>query len=129
MPWWFNFANSIWWSKVPKALYRSIKTPQAIFPSSRAFLIFSVILIKVWDVEYCCLNPNCKSQFGAFKFTHFSYPALTLWYKAFFNRYLAAPQPTLGHYRGDSLTHLMLVTVFYIFDPKVTRNLITRFGP
>ena len=30
----------------------------------------------------------------------------------FFNCYLAAPRPTLGHYRGDSLTHLMLINAF-----------------
>ena len=46
-----------------------------------------------------------------------------------FNCYLAAPRPTLGHYRGDSLTHLMLITAFYIFDPKVTRSLVARLGP
>ena len=28
--------------------------------------------------------------------------------KCFFNSYLAAPQPTLGHYRGGSLTHPIL---------------------
>ena len=38
----------------------------------------------------------------------------------FFNCYLAAPLPALGHYRGDSLTHPMLITVFYILDPKVS---------
>ena len=47
----------------------------------------------------------------------------------FFNCYLAAPRPTLGHYRGDSLTHPMLITAFYIFDPKVTGSLVTRLGP
>ena len=47
----------------------------------------------------------------------------------FFNCYLAAPWPTLGHYRGDSLTHPMLITAFYIFDLKVTGSLITRLGP
>ena len=47
----------------------------------------------------------------------------------FFNCYLAAPRPTLGHYRGDSLTHPMLITAFfYIFDP-VTGSLVTRLGP
>ena len=47
----------------------------------------------------------------------------------FFNCYLAAPWPTLGHYQGDSLTHLMLITAFYIFDPKVTGSLVARLGP
>ena len=46
-----------------------------------------------------------------------------------FNYYLAAPWPTLGHYGGDSLTHPMLITVFYIFDPRVTGSLVTRLGP
>ena len=31
----------------------------------------------------------------------------------FFYCYLAAPQSTLGHYRGDSLTHPMLITEGY----------------
>ena len=35
--------DSIWWSPVSKAFCKSTKTPQAIFPSSRAFLIFPVI--------------------------------------------------------------------------------------
>ena len=48
----------------------------------------------------------------------------------FFNCYLAAPRPTLGHYRGDSLTHPMLITAFfYIFGPKVTGSLVTGLGP
>ena len=50
-------------------------------------------------------------------------------FSIFFICYLAAPWPTLGHYRGDSLTHPMLITVYYIFDLKVTRSLITRLGP
>ena len=29
-----------------------------------------------------------------------------------FNSYLAAPRPTLGHYRGDSLTNPMIITAF-----------------
>ena len=38
---------------------------------------------------------------------------------SFFNCYLATPRPTLRHYRGDSLTHSMLITTFN-FDPRVT---------
>ena len=60
IPQWHNFANSFWWSTVTKAFRKSRKAPQAIFPTSRAFRKFSVILIKAWDVEYCCLNPNCQ---------------------------------------------------------------------
>ena len=48
----------------------------------------------------------------------------------FFNCYLAAPRPTLGHYQGDSLTHPMLITAFfYIFGPEVTGSLVARLGP
>ena len=35
-----------------------------------------------------------------------------------FNCYLAAQQPTLGHYQGDSLTHPMLITAFLQFQPE-----------
>ena len=35
----------------------------------------------------------------------------------FFNCYLAAPRPTLGHCRGDRLTHPMLITAFVQFRP------------
>ena len=30
--------------------------------------------------------------------------------RSFFNRYGAALQPTFGHYRGDNLTHPILIT-------------------
>ena len=41
----------------------------------------------------------------------------------FFNCYLAAPRPTLGHYRGDSLTHPMLITAFFLhFRPEGHRE-------
>ena len=35
-----------------------------------------------------------------------------------FNYHLAVPRLTLGHYGGDSLTHLMLITVFLQFQPE-----------
>ena len=44
----------------------------------------------------------------------------------FFNYYLAAPRPTLGHYRGGSFTHPMLITAFLHNQPKVTGSLVTR---
>ena len=47
----------------------------------------------------------------------------------FFKLLLAAPWTTLGHYRGDSLTHPMSITAFCVFDPKVTRSLVARLGP
>ena len=50
--------------------------------------------------------------------------ALTAWFFFFFNCYLAAPWPTLGHYRGDSLTHPMLITAgfFLHFRPEGHRE-------
>ena len=39
------------WSPVSKAFCRSTNIPQAIYPSLRACLMFSVILIQVWSVE------------------------------------------------------------------------------
>ena len=35
----------------------------------------------------------------------------------FFNCYLAAPRPTLGHYLGGSLTYPMLITTFLHIRP------------
>ena len=36
----------------------------------------------------------------------------------FFIYYLAAPLPTLGHYWGDSLLHLILITAFLVINIK-----------
>ena len=36
----------------------------------------------------------------------------------FINCYLAAPQPAMGYYRGGSLIHAMLITMFSHFRPK-----------
>ena len=45
----------------------------------------------------------------------------------FFNCYLAAQRPALGHSQGDSLTDSMLITAFFIYaEPKVTGSLVTR---
>ena len=46
----------------------------------------------------------------------------------FFNCYLIPPLPTLGHYWGDSLTNLILITFFNDFDLKVTGNLMVSLG-
>ena len=46
----------------------------------------------------------------------------------FFNCYLAAPRPTLGHYRGDSLTHPMLITAFLHFRPEGHREPRSKVG-
>ena len=44
----------------------------------------------------------------------------------FFNCYFAAPQQTLGHYRGDSLTNLMFITAFV---KNVTESLLMSLVP
>ena len=36
----------------------------------------------------------------------------------YINCYLAAPRPTLDHYRGDSLTHPMLITLRFPFSTR-----------
>ena len=41
--------------------------------------------------------------------------------------YFASPRPTLGHYQGDILTHLMLITAFCQFRPD--DRLVTGLGP
>ena len=40
--------------------------------------------------------------------------------KDFFNCYLVASCPTLGHYQGESLTHQMLITALFSFNLKIT---------
>ena len=46
----------------------------------------------------------------------------------FFNCYLAAPRPTSGHYRGDSLTHPMLITAFLHIRPEGHREPRSEVG-
>ena len=43
----------------------------------------------------------------------------------FFNCYLAAPQLTLGYYRGDNFTHLILITAFEWFWLEGHRELLS----
>ena len=46
---------------------------------------------------------------------------LKYWLEArsvFFNCYLAAPWPTLGHYWGDSFTNAMFITALHWFQPE-----------
>ena len=45
-----------------------------------------------------------------------------------FNCYLAAPRPTLGYYRGGSLTHPMLITAFLHIRPEGHRKPCNEFG-
>ena len=46
----------------------------------------------------------------------------------FFNCYLAAPRPTLGHFWGDNLTHPMLITAFLHFRAEGHREPCNEFG-
>ena len=41
---------------------------------------------------------------------------------------MAVPQPPVGHYQGNSLTHPMLIIAFYIFNPKVTGESCSEVG-
>ena len=47
----------------------------------------------------------------------------------FFISYLAAPRLTLGHYWGNSLSHLMLITALFSFEWKTTRSLVADLVP
>ena len=58
--------------------------------SSHVFLVFLLL------TGYCRKKPLVPEEF-------------------FFNFYLATQWPTLGHYLGDSLTHLMLINIFLRF--------------
>ena len=53
---------------------------------------------------------------------------LVLLQKTFFNCYLAAPRPTLGHSQGDSLTNPMLITVFVHIRPEGHREPHNKVG-
>ena len=46
----------------------------------------------------------------------------------FFNCYLAAPRPTLGHYRGGSLTPPMLITCVLHIRPEGHREPRRKVG-
>ena len=53
-------------------------------------------------------------------------PVFVNWY---ISPFFEAPQPTLGRYQGDSLTHLVLITAFLQFQPKGHWEVRTRLGP
>ena len=46
----------------------------------------------------------------------------------FFNCYLAVPQPTLGHFRGDSLPNPMLITALLLIQPEGHREPRSEVG-
>lgn len=61
---------------------------------------------------------------------HYSISFIVWVFKYFFICYLGVPRPTLGHCRGDSLSHLMLITAFLsFFDPKVIGSIVKNLGP
>ena len=55
-------------------------------------------------------------------------PHIFFFFFFFFNYYLAAPRPTSGHYRGDSLTHPMLITAFVHVRPEGHREPRSEVG-
>ena len=90
--------------------------------------------VQVWISKWrsTFLIPLIKSfhALTTFKIAPSPPRPLSVAWVSFFNCYLAAPRPTLGHCRGGSLTNQMLITVFDSwFEPKVTVGFITRVGP
>ena len=53
---------------------------------------------------------------------------LFFFYFYFFNCYLASSRPTLGHYRGGSLTHLMLITCVFTYSARGSPGASWRVG-
>ena len=49
-------------------------------------------------------------------------------YWKFFSCYLAAPRPTLGHYRGASLSHPILISAFLHIWPEFHREPCNEVG-
>ena len=54
----YNFDRRISWSTVSNASWRSRNTQHVVFPLSIAFLIFSVIAMHAWFVEWRLRKPN-----------------------------------------------------------------------
>ena len=80
------------------------------------------VTYKTGDYKKTAVLQLCPNKQKCFIF-HLSMMRGTI----FFNFYLAA---SLVHYRGDSLTHPMLITRYLIdFDPKITGSHVLRSGP
>ena len=56
------------------------------------------------------------------------YTYIYIIYIYIFNCYLAAPRPTLGHYRGGSLTQPMLITCVLHIRPEGHREVNNEVG-
>ena len=86
----------------------------------------NLTLENIAEIDYIHAN----NVFKTFKLNNLGdYHDLYFFFFFLFNCCLVAPRPTSGHYRGDNLTHPMLITAFYIFDPRVTGSLVARLGP
>ena len=53
----------------------------------------------------------------------------TVFVNLYISPFFATSQPTLGHYRVDSLTHLMLIIAFLQFQPKAHGEPCNKLGP
>ena len=53
--------------------------------------------------------------------------AATFW-QHFFNQLSSCPKPTLRHWWRDSLNHLMLISVYYLIQPKGHRAPHNKVG-
>ena len=59
----------------------------------------------------------------------FNINEINIGFLLFCNSYLAAPLPTLGKYRGDSLTHPALITAYLQFWPEGHLEPCDEIGP
>ena len=78
---------------------------------------------------FCWGNYELTRQFVSINLTEISSKEVKIFVSIhFFNCYLAAPQPTLGHYWGGSLTHLMLITCVLHIRPKSHQESCSEVG-
>ena len=77
------------------------------FVMNKKFLVQSIIITLIYLLAIFVVQ-NLKN----------SYSRSRGFFSFFFNCYLAAPRPTLGHYRGGSLTHPMLITCVLHIQPE-----------
>ena len=102
------------WSSIPK-----IASLQCIYNISKKKLEMKLIFCMQINIGFLQVDSN---TFGI-KVSYRMILSLLMGMikHSYFNCNLAAPLPTSGHYQGDSLTHLMLITAF--------GSLITSLGP
>ena len=111
-------------SKTKNPRHRETETKKPGHRDSKAFFQrpkshdIEIPRLKNHDIEI----PRSKSHDIEFQWNCDPYAP---WYRVPVEFWPLCP---LIHYRGDSLTHPMLITAFYIFDPKVTGSLVMRLG-